>query len=86
MSTQFVAALFHMPPGPAPDDTAAVALAEIMTVQPAGRLYKALVQTGKASAVSNYYFEQHDPGFVIFFAQVPPGGKVADTRAAVRPT
>jgi len=85
-STQFVAALFHMPPGPHPDDTAGAALAEIMTVQPAGRLYKALVETGKASAVSNYYFEQHDPGFVIFFAQVSPGQKLADTRAALLDT
>jgi zinc protease len=85
-STQFVAALFHMPPGPHPDDTAGVALAEIMTVQPAGRLYKALVETGKASAVSNYYFEQHDPGFVIFFAQVPPAQKIADARVALLDT
>jgi zinc protease len=85
-STQYVAALFHMPPGPHPDDTAAQALAEIMTVQPAGRLYKALVETRKASGVSNYYFELHDPGFVIFFAQVLPGEKLADARAALLDT
>ncbi len=82
-STQYVAALFHMPPGPHPDDTAAAALAEIMTVQPAGRLYKALVETHKASSVSNYFFELHDPGFVIFFAQVPPGETLAATRTAL---
>jgi zinc protease len=82
-STQFVAALFHLPPGAAPDDTAAVALAEIMTVQPAGRLYKALVDTKKATAVTNYTFEQHDPGFVIFFAQVPPGDTIAAARDAM---
>jgi zinc protease len=85
-STQYVAALFHMPPGAHPDDTAGVALAEIMTVQPAGRLYKALVDTGKASAVSNYYFEEHDPGFVIFFAHLQPGKSVDDAKSAMLAT
>jgi zinc protease len=85
-STQYVAALFHMPPGPHPDDTAGAALAEIMTVQPAGRLYKALVDTGKASAVSNYYFEQHDPGFVIFFAHLQPGRSIDDAKSAMLAT
>jgi zinc protease len=85
-STQYVATLFHMPPGAHPDDTAGVALAEIMTVQPAGRLYKALVDTGKASAVSNYYFEQHDPGFVIFFAHLQPGKSVDDAKSAMLAT
>jgi len=85
-STQYVAALFHMPPGPHPDDTAGQALAEIMTVQPAGRLYKALVDSGKASAVSNYYFEQHDPGFVIFFAHLQPGRSIDDARSAMLAT
>jgi zinc protease len=85
-STQYVAALFHLPPGAAPDDVPAAALAEIMTVQPAGRLYKALVETGKASNVSNYMFELHDPGFVIFFAQVAPGKPLADARETMLAT
>jgi zinc protease len=85
-STQFVAALFHLPPGASPDDVPAAALAEIMTVQPAGRLYKALVETGKASSVSNYMFELHDPGFVIFFAQVAPQHSLDDAREAMLAT
>jgi len=43
-----------------------------MTVQPAGRLYKALVESKKASSVENWMFPLHDAGFVIFWAQVPP--------------
>jgi zinc protease len=85
-STQYVAALFHLPPGAAPDDVPAAALAEIMTVQPAGRLYKALVETGKASNVSNYMFELHDPGFAIFFAQVAPGQSLDAAREAMLAT
>ena len=35
---------------------------EIMTVEPAGRLYKALVEGKKASSVENWLFPQHDAG------------------------
>jgi len=85
-STQYVAVLFHLMQGSQPDDTAGAALAEIMTVEPAGRLYKVLVATKKAAAVSNFYFELHDPGFVIFFAQVPEGQPLAITRDALLAT
>ena len=43
-SAQWIGALFHLPQGANPDTTAFEALAEIMTVEPAGRLYKALVE------------------------------------------
>jgi zinc protease len=71
-STQWVGALFHLPQAANPDTTAFEALAEIMTVEPAGRLYKALVEGKKASSVENWMFPLHDAGFVIFWAQVPP--------------
>jgi len=71
-SAQWVGALFHLPQGANPDTTAFEALAEIMTVEPAGRLYKALVEGKKASSVENWMFPLHDAGFVIFWAQVPP--------------
>ncbi|MEO9135276.1 MAG: pitrilysin family protein [Casimicrobiaceae bacterium] len=70
-SAQWLGALFHLPQGANPDATAFEALAEIMTVEPAGRLYKALVEGKKASSVENWTFAQHDAGFVIFWAQVP---------------
>ena len=49
--TQFVAALYHTVPGAHPDAIALEALGEVMTVEPAGRLYQALVETKKATAV-----------------------------------
>ncbi len=79
-SAQWLGALFHLPQGANPDTTAFEALAEIMTVEPAGRLYKALVEGRKASSVENWMFEQHDPGFVIFWAQVPQGQSVDAAR------
>ena len=53
---QFVAALYHTVPGAHPDAIAMDALGEVMTVEPAGRLYKALVETKKASAVESWNF------------------------------
>jgi zinc protease len=85
-STQWVGALFHIPQGANPDTTAMEALAEIMTVEPAGRLYKALVETGKASSVENWMFPLHDAGFVIFWAQAAPGQAIDSTRDAMLAT
>jgi zinc protease len=85
-STQWVGALFHIPQGANPDTTGMEALAEIMTVQPAGRLYKALVETGKASSVENWMFPLHDAGFVIFWAQAAPGQSIDATRDAMLAT
>lgn len=85
-STQWVGALFHLPQGANPDATAFEALANIMTVEPAGRLYKALVETKKATSVDNWMFALHDPGFVIFWAQVPPGNSLGAARDAMLAT
>jgi zinc protease len=77
---QWLGALFHLPQGANPDATAFEALAEIMTVEPAGRLYKALVEGKKASSTEQWVFQQHDAGFVIFWAQVPEGEAIDAAR------
>ncbi len=77
---QFVAALYRTVPGAHPDAIAMEALGEIMAVEPAGRLYQALVETKKASAVEAWNFSLADPGNIIFWAQVP----VADSIDAAR--
>ena len=68
---QLIGVEYHTVPGAHPDFVAIDALADVMTVEPAGRLYKALVETKKASAVQSWAAELRDPGFVAFFAQVP---------------
>ena len=78
--TQWLGAMFHLPQGANADLTAFEALSEIMTVEPAGRLYKALVEGKKASSVENWLFPQHDAGFVIFWTQVPVGESVEAAR------
>ncbi len=81
--SQFVAALYRTVPGGHPDAIAMDALGEVMTVEPAGRLYRALVETKKASAVESWNFVLHDPGNIIFWAQVPPGDSLAAARDAL---
>ena len=77
---QWLGAMFHLPQGANPDATAFEALAQMMTVEPAGRLYKALVEGKKASSVENWMFQTHDAGFVIFWAQVPTGESIDPAR------
>ena len=70
--TQFVAALYRTVPGAHPDVVALDALGDVMTVEPAGRLYQALVETKKATGVAKPgRSRSHDPGHIIFWAQVP---------------
>jgi zinc protease len=78
--TQYVAALYHTVPGAHPDAIAFEALGEVMTVEPAGRLYQALVETKKATAVEAWNFTLTDPGNIIFWAQVPTTDSLAAAR------
>ena len=80
--TQLVGVLYHTLPGAHPDAIAVSALARIMTIEPGGRLYTALVEAKKATAVQSFTPALHEPGFVAFFAQVP----VADSLSGARDT
>jgi zinc protease len=80
---QYVAAAYHTVRGAHPDAVAVKALGEVMTVEPAGRLYKALVDTKKASGVETLALPLADPGLVIFWAQVPLGDAVEAARDAM---
>src|SRR4030095_5239524 len=71
---------------PHPDYAAMEALGEIMTVEPAGRLYQALVETRKATSVQNWNFATHDPGPAIYFAQVAVGDPIDPARDAMLAT
>ena len=68
---QLVAALYRIPQGAHPDFLALKALARIMTIQPSGRLYRALVDTRKATEVDSSVLDLHDPGTLVFWVQVP---------------
>ncbi len=70
---QWAAVAYHIAPGPHEDNAAIQVLNEIMGNAPAGRLYKQLVETGKASAVFSGSLQIRDPGMAYFGAQVRSG-------------
>ncbi len=77
--------VYHIPAGSHPDYAALDVLQQIMTDQPAGRLYKALVESGLASQVFGVAFGWREPGVAINIAQAQSGGDprpVLDTMVA----
>ncbi len=67
---QVVGAAYHVPSGSHPDYPAVNLLSYILADEPSGRLYKALVESKKASSVFSDDTPFHDPGTALFGAQV----------------
>ncbi|HWB08708.1 MAG TPA: pitrilysin family protein [Pirellulales bacterium] len=65
-----VEAAYHIPAGGHPDMAALDVLSNILGQGPSSRLYKALVETKKASDVKAYVFLGHDPGLFEVEAEV----------------
>ncbi len=61
-SVQAAGVAYHVCAGPHPDSAALTVLGEILTAEPAGRLYQALVPTDLATSVSSFYFPVAEPG------------------------
>ncbi|HEY2796887.1 MAG TPA: pitrilysin family protein [Thermoanaerobaculia bacterium] len=80
---QAIAAAYHVPSGTDPSAGAVNLLAQILTDTPSGRLYKALVETKKATSVGGYFMELHDPGFLMFNAEVRQDQNVQDAKTAL---
>ncbi len=68
-----VGAVYHIPSGGNPDFAPVDVLESILTQQPSGRLYKALVEQKKAADVSGAAFALHDPGVMRLMAEVAAG-------------
>jgi zinc protease len=67
---QIAAALYHVPPGSHPDFVPVDLLTQILVAQPAGRLHKALVETGKATTTFGAERQTREAGSVYFGASV----------------
>jgi zinc protease len=65
-----VAATYHIPAGGHADVAALDVLSNILSSAPSGRLYKALVETKKATQVAASATNWHDPGVLEIEAQV----------------
>ncbi|MFZ9708970.1 MAG: M16 family metallopeptidase [Steroidobacteraceae bacterium] len=80
---QVTSAGYHIPPGGHPDFAAIQVLADALTNEPSGRLYKALVETGKASSVGGFAFSLKDPGYFYVAAEVLKDKPVAAATEAM---
>jgi zinc protease len=78
--TQQVGIAYHTPAGSHPDFAPVEVLARILGDTPSGRLYKSLVETGKASSVSAEAFQLHDPGMAWFSVELGKGKDIGDAR------
>ncbi len=67
---QYAVVGYHVPAGSDPDYAAISLLVQILGDEPSGRLYKALVETKKATSTSAFDFQLHDPGIALFSAEV----------------
>ena len=65
-----VAVTYHTPPGPHSDYPAVAVIEELMTNEPGGRIYKALVESNKASSQWGFAPGLAEGGFIYFNADV----------------
>ena len=78
--TQELAIGYHTPAGSSPEFPALDLLGYALGDSPSGRLYKALVETKKASSVSYTTMQFKEPGMVIFSASLRKEDNLADAR------
>lgn len=77
---QYVGVLYHTVPGAHVDSGGLDAAADILTAEPSGRLYKALVEKKLATKVWSSQDPTKEPGYITFFAEVPNGKSAEQVR------
>jgi zinc protease len=80
---QVVACAYHIPASSEADFAAIQILSDVLNSEPSGRLYKALVETKKASSEYGYAQGLKDPGYIYFAAEVLKEKSLPDARAAM---
>lgn len=71
---------YHIPAGSHEDMAALQVLANILSTQPSGRLYRALVETRKAASASAFARGEHDPGLLTIEAEVTRDATLEEAR------
>jgi zinc protease len=75
---QWLMLAYHIPAGSHPDSAALEILAGILAEQPAGRLYKALVDSKKAVSTSAENNQLHDPSLFMIDVRLRKDGNLDD--------
>ena len=81
--TPIAALTYHVPAGSHPDYAPIEILAFILSDTPSGRLHRALVETGAATAVHGATYSLKDPGVMFFWADLRPEGTPATVMATM---
>jgi zinc protease len=83
---QVVSCMYHTPPGAHPEYAAVAVLDEVLTAEPAGRLYKALVENKKASTVWSFAPALKEGGFIYINADVRMENSLDEAEAVMMKT
>ncbi len=78
--TQLVMSGYHIPPGSHPDFPAVFIMGRILADAPSGRLYKNLVDAKKATSVFNFAFQNKEPSYSIFGAEMDKAASIDAAR------
>jgi len=77
---QSVSVAYHTPPGPHADYAAVAVIDELLTNEPAGRLYKSLVETKKASYLWGFAPALKEGGFLYVNADVRKENSIEEAK------
>jgi zinc protease len=83
---QLVMAAYHVAAGSHEDFAAVDILAYVLGDEPAGRLYKDLVETGKAASIGSFAFQLREPGIILNMAEVRMEDSLDEAAGALRMT
>lgn len=83
---QLMMAAYHIPAGSHEDYPAIEVLTNVIGMEPAGRLYKALVDSKKASSVGCFAFQWKEPGLLMTYAEVLKEKSLDDARSTMLKT
>ena len=81
--TQGLSVAFHTPAGAHPDFAAMDVLVDVLTNEPSGRIYKALIESKRAASQWGFAPTLHDAGFAYFYAEVRQGRSLDSARTVL---
>jgi zinc protease len=80
---QMIAAYYKVPPAAHGDFAAVDVLDQVMSSAPAGRLHKALVESGKAASVGSLELRQREPGGIFWIVNLRASDSLDAARQAL---
>ena len=83
---QIVSTMYHTPAGSHEDNAAISILENVLADEPSGRLYKALIETNKASSVWSFSPFTKEPGFLYINVDVPSDKNADEAEKVLKET